>query len=107
MKADDLYTGICNDLAELGIYLNKRDVHLLLYIILKNMKEVCRNTDRLYLSKYKKISASLVKGNIEINICDDYIPKSKTLRMTDKASNKIFNDIFLPSIVELLNSEED
>jgi len=107
LKAKDLHESICKDLSELGIYLNQRDVHLLLYIILKNMKKACKGTDRLYLSKYKKISASLVKGNIEINICDDYIPKSKSLRMTDKASNKIFNDIFLPSIVELLNSEED
>lgn len=107
MKAKDLHENICNDLAELGIYINPRDVHLLLYIILKNIKTVCKGKGRIYLSQHKKISASLVKGNVELHISDDYVPKSKVLRMTDKASNKIFNDIFLPSIVELLDSEED
>ena len=107
MGAKDLYKNICDELAESGIYLNPRDVHYLLYVIIKNIKQTCKDKGKTYLAKNKTISASLVGEDIKIRLNDSYVPKNKILRMADKTSNEIFNSIFLPSIIELLDSEED
>jgi len=107
LRAKDVHVGICKDLMDSGIYLNPKDVHYLLYIILKNIKEVCSKTDKLYLARDKQIIASLVGNNIKINLSDKYKVRSKIIRMSDRTSNKMFESMLLPSIIELLNSEED
>lgn len=107
MSSKDVYSKICKDLADSGIYIHPRDVYYLIYVVLKNIKEVCEDCDKVYLAKDKKITAKKIGKNLRIYLNEDYVPDTKVIRMSDKTSNKIFQDIFLPSILGLLDSEED
>lgn len=105
MKAKDLYNNIANDLSELGIYVDKKDIFVLVHIVLTNIKKCCKQTKRIYLAKDKKINARLMGEDIKIYINDDITIKNKRLRMTDKIANSIFERMLLPSIEALMESE--
>ena len=107
MKAKDFYKSVCEDLSKLGIFLDREDVHYLVYIILKNLKESCRGTKKLYLARNKEIQARMVGEEVKVYLNDEYEPKNKRIRMSDRVSNRIFENIFLPSMISLLESEED
>jgi hypothetical protein len=75
------------------------------YIILKNIKRACTKSDRVYLAKDRKITARLVRGDLNIYINDSIDIKNKRLRMCDTISNNIFERLMLPSLEALMEDE--